>query len=241
VVVISESMAKQYWPKGDALGARIHMGPDQTTPVEVIGIVGDVRNDPVRQQREPIAYGSARQFPWGSVSVLLRAEGSPLALASAVRRQLAAIDPTLPLDHVTSLQSLVGTRFDVRRLPVVLMTSFGLVALVLASVGVYALFASMTAARQREFSVRVALGSSPAAIAALVVRQGIVWLALGLVGGLAGVAVVGRFVAGLLYGVKPFDPLTLGATLATIVVCAMIALLAPVRRATRADATAELH
>jgi ABC-type antimicrobial peptide transport system permease subunit len=115
------------------------------------------------------------------------------------------------------------------------MTAFGALALLLASVGVYAMFASMAAAREREFGVRVALGSTRAAIAGLVLRQGGIWMAVGLVIGAAGVVVVSRMLGGLLYEVRPLDPVALGAAAGVLVLCAALALLAPVRRATRAD------
>jgi ABC-type antimicrobial peptide transport system permease subunit len=121
------------------------------------------------------------------------------------------------------------------------MAAFGALTLLLASVGVYALFASMAAAREREFGVRVALGSSRAAIAALVLRQGGAWMAAGLVAGAAGVVVVSRLVRGLLYGVAPFDPVALSAAVALLLASGTIALLVPVRRATRADPVAVLR
>src|SRR4029079_18951419 len=100
---------------------------------------------------------------------------------------------------------------------------------------VYAMFASMAAAREREFGVRVALGSSRQAIAGLVLRQGAVWMALGLAGGALGVVLVGWLVRELLYGVRPFDPIALGVAVATLLLCGTVALLVPVRRATRVD------
>ena len=115
------------------------------------------------------------------------------------------------------------------------MTAFGALALLLASVGVYAMFASMAAAREREFGVRVALGATRRGIAGLVLRQGAVWMALGLAGGAVGVALVARFLRDLLYGVRPFDPVTLGVAVLTLLACGTIALLVPVRRATRVD------
>jgi ABC-type antimicrobial peptide transport system permease subunit len=121
------------------------------------------------------------------------------------------------------------------------MTAFGALALVLASVGVYAMFAAMAAAREREFSVRVALGSSREAIAGLVLKQGAVWMAAGLAGGIVGVVLVGSLLRNLLFGVRPLDPVTLGATAMMLLACATLALFGPVRRATRVDATTVLH
>jgi ABC-type antimicrobial peptide transport system permease subunit len=121
------------------------------------------------------------------------------------------------------------------------MRGFGALALLLASVGVYSLFASMTAAREREFGVRIALGSRPGAIAALVLRQGAVWIAAGLAIGAFGIVLVVRFVRDLLYGISPFDPVTVAASVAILGVCATLALLIPVRRATRVDAAVALR
>ena len=115
------------------------------------------------------------------------------------------------------------------------MTAFGGLALLLASVGVYAMFASMAAAREREFGVRVALGSTRRDIAGLVLRQGGVWMAVGLAGGAVGVVLVARLLRGLLYGVAPFDPIALGMAVVLLLACAAVALLGPVRRATRVD------
>ena len=118
------------------------------------------------------------------------------------------------------------------------MAAFGAPALLLASVGVYAMFSATAAARKQEFGVRVALGASTSGIARLVIRQGAVWMGLGLVGGAVGVVVVARAIGGLLYGVSKFDPLALGAAVFVLVLCgtvALVALVAPVRRATRVD------
>lgn len=122
-----------------------------------------------------------------------------------------------------------------------LIMAFGALALFLVSVGVYALFATMAAGREREFGVRMALGSSRSAIAALVLRQGAAWMIAGLAGGMVGVVLVVRMLQDLLYGVAPFDPITLGGAVATLLMCATVALLAPVRRATRVEPAVALR
>jgi putative ABC transport system permease protein len=235
-VVISESAARRYLGDRDPIGARVRLAPDSGAPVvTVVGVVGDVRNDPAKP--EPMMYMANRQAPWNGPFFVVRTRGgaAPLALVSAVRRELAALDPRVPLHGAMTLDALVADNLSGRRLPVVLMAAFGALALVLASVGVYAMFAAMAAAREREFGVRVALGSTRRDIAALVLRQGGVWMAVGLAAGAAGVVVVSRMLRGLLFGVPPFDPVALGAALALLLVAASVALLAPVRRATRVD------
>jgi predicted permease len=241
-LIISTRMASRFWPNGDALGSRIKMGPDPAAPwVEIVGIVGDVRNDPARAEPEPMMYAPNRPDPWGGSIFLVRTQGDPLALVSAVRRELAVIDPRVPIDDVMTLRAMLAEGLSGRKLPVVLMIAFGALALLLASVGVYAMFAEMAAAREREFSVRLALGSSRRGIATLVLRQGLGWMALGLSGGAIGVLVVTQMLRGLLYGVSQFDPIAMGLAVMMLLACGTIALLVPVRRATRVDPTTVLR
>jgi putative ABC transport system permease protein len=241
-VVISESMARRYWPGGDAVGARIRIGPNSNSPlIEVIGIVGDVRNDRARPDAEPMAYRSSRQSAGPRAVFLLRTQTDPLALVRPVERELAELDAGLALQRPTTLRALAAEGLAGRRLPVLLLAAFGALALLVASVGVYAMFSSMSAAREREFGVRMALGSRPRAIAGLVLRQGAKWIVVGLAGGAPGIVLVVRLVGDLLYEVAPFDPTVLGAAVVTLVVCAAVALVVPVRRATRVDPMAALR
>jgi putative ABC transport system permease protein len=236
--VVSETMARGYWPAGDAVGSRIRLG---MVPVTVVGIVGDVRNDQARPDAEPMAYRSHRQESTGRVAVLLRTHVDPLAYAIPVQRAVAAVDPSLPVQRTLTLPALVGEGLAARRLPVMLMTAFGALALLLASIGVHGMFASMAAAREREFGVRMALGSRPRAIAGLMLRQGASWMAAGLAGGVLGVVLVVRLLRGLLYGIPPFDPIALGGAVAILLACATLALLIPVRRAARVDPVVALR
>jgi putative ABC transport system permease protein len=241
-VVISQSMARRYWPDGNALGARIRLDADTRAPVmEVVGIVGDVRDDRARPDAEPMLYRSSRQSPWPFAAFVLRTGGDPMALLKPMELELAAIDRGLALQRAMSLRAAVREGLAGRQLPVLLMMSFGALALVLASVGVYAMFASIAAARAWEFGLRMALGSRPAEIAGLVLRQGAGWMVIGLAGGAVGVAFVVRLLRGLLYGVPPFDPIAIGIAVAILITCATIALLIPLRRATRVDPATALR
>ncbi len=236
VIVINQAMAHKYWPKGNAVGAHIHIGPPNPSApwITVIGVVGNVRNDPTHLVPEPTMYLPFHQESYGN-TVLIRTAGDPVALTNSARGVIAAIDPMIPMYKVATMRSVLGDSFAMRRVPVVLMTAFGALALLLASVGVYAMFANMAAAREREFGVRVALGSTPGAIARLVVRQGGAWMLLGLAVGAIGVAVAARFVRSQLFGVAEFDPVAIGAAVLVLLVCAGAALLRPVRRAAHVD------
>jgi predicted permease len=241
-LVISESMARRFWPDGNAIGQRVRLGPNPQAPLnEIVGIVGDVRNDRARPDAEPMAYMSTRQNGAPLVTILVRAQGDPLALVRPMEGVVARLDPGIALQRVMTMPVVLGEGIAGRRLPVLLMTGFGMLALLLASVGVYAMFASLAAAREREFGIRLALGSRPAAIGALVLRQGAWWMAAGLAVGALGIVVVVRFVGNLLYGVEPFDPPTLVASAVILIACATIALLIPLRRAMRVEAAVALR
>jgi putative ABC transport system permease protein len=242
VVVINETMARRYWPDGDAVGARIRMGPDHEGPwIEVIGVVADVRHDLREAQPEPQVYYAARQTPWGDTFLIRTDRAEPAGLLNAVRRELDAVDAALPIQRAQTMRAIIGEGLTPHRLPATLLGLFGILALVLAGVGIYAMFANMAAAREREFGVRMALGSTRGAVAALVVRQGAVWLVGGVVVGMFGVLAVTRMLRNLLFGIEAFDLLAIGAAVAALVLCATAALLAPVRRATRVDPAAVMR
>jgi putative ABC transport system permease protein len=241
VAVVSETMARRFWPDGNAIGARIRIGPDPTAPPrEVIGIVRDVRTSLVEPVPEPMLYVALRQG-WFGGAFIVRTEGDPIGHINPVRSVLAAYDPALPMAGITTLDDVVSQGLAGRRLPMTLMLGFGILALLLACIGVYALFANMAASREREFGVRMALGSTRGAVAALVLRQGALWLGLGLLGGAAGVYVISRALRSLVYGIAPLDPVSIAGAVAVLVVCAAMALALPVRRATRADPAASMR
>jgi putative ABC transport system permease protein len=236
VAVINEEMARRYWPDGNAVGSRFRWGPPNPDQpwTTIIGVVGNMRNSPTALRPEPMMFFSLRQSPFGE-NFAVKTSGDPSQITSAVRAALRSIDPGLPMHQVATMQNLVDKGYAARRLPVLLMIGFGVLALLVASVGIYAMFATMATAREREFGVRMALGSSRGAVAGLVIRQGGVWMALGLVLGAAGVFAATRLVRSQLYGVAEFDPITLVGSVLVLLLCAGIALLAPVRRATRVD------
>ena len=236
VMVVSETFAKRYFPNGTAVGQQIRYGPPNPNQpwTTIIGVVGDVRNDPLALAPEPLMYFSMRQETFGD-NVVVRTAGDPSAIISTVRATLKSIDPQLPMIDVKTYDEVVSAGFAARRLPVMLMGAFGVLALLLASVGVYAMFTSMAAAREREFGVRIALGGSRSSVAALVLRQGGRWMIIGLAIGAAGIFVAARLVQSQLTGVPAFDPLTIAAAVVVLLVCAGVALLVPVHRATRVD------
>jgi putative ABC transport system permease protein len=248
VIIVSESAARQNWPGPDplgaAVGARVRLGPNPDVPWStVIGVVGDVRAEGAAAAPRPTAYESNRQHYWGSRSVVVRVAAStaPGSLIAAIRRELRAVDPTLPLVAPRTMDEMLDRNLAGRRLPMLLTTLFAAVALALAAVGVYAVMALTVAARTREFGIRMALGAQPADVLRLVLRRGLGAALLGLVLGLAGAAAMTRLLANLLFGVRPLDPPTLAAAGLLLVAAALLASLVPARRATRVDVVGALR
>jgi hypothetical protein len=245
VAVISESMARKFWPNGNALGARIRVGINRGEPWRrIVGIVGDVRSDPTLHDLEPTVYTN----DVGTGSLIVRAACAPnepgcdpMALQPMIRRLVAELDPSVPTDRMTTLASQVSGGLAGARLPVALMVTFGALALLLASVGVYAMFAAMAVAREKEFAVRMALGSSRSALAGLVIRQAALWMTIGLAVGAVGVFGVIRSVRAMLFSVSPFDSIALGGAVVLLVVFAAAALVIPIRRAATVDPIASLR
>ena len=235
VVILSEGLARAFWPNADPIGARIRRGPDPSEPwATVVGVVGDVRVG-VSGEPRPTAYVSARQDHWGGAAVVVRTAGDPMALLPAVRREMKAIDATLPVGEPASMKEVRSNRLADRRLPMQLMIAFALLALALAAVGVYGVMAYSVAARTREIGVRVALGAQPRNVFGMVVRQGIAAAVVGLMLGLLGAAALGRVLTKLLYGVAPTDALTFVSVAALLMAVTLAACLIPARRAVRVD------
>jgi putative ABC transport system permease protein len=235
VVILSESLARAFWPNGDPIGARVRLGPNPNDPWNtVVGVVGDVRMGAAGDSR-PTAYVSARQDHWGGMAIVVRTTVDPMSLLPAVRREVRALDPTIPVAQPHSMKQVQSMVLTDRRLPMQLMSVFALVALVLAAVGVYGVMAYSVAARTREIGVRVALGAQPGQVFGMVLRQGMRAATLGLIAGLLGAAALGRVLTSLLYGVRPTDAATFGGVAAVLLAVVLTACLVPARRAVRVD------
>jgi putative ABC transport system permease protein len=235
VVILSEGLAKQYWPNADPIGARIRLGPNPNDPWStVVGIVGDVRMGTAGEPR-PTVYVSSRQDHWGGAAIVVRTAGDPMALLPAVRREVKAIDPTLPVVEPRTLRDVQAAGLTDRRLPMQLMAAFALLALTLAAVGVYGVMAYSVAARTREIGVRVALGAQPSNVFAMIVRQGLGAAVAGVAIGLLGAAALGRVLTKLLYGVAPTDAPTFVTVAVILLAVTLAACLIPARRAVRVD------
>ena len=191
------SFARQIGPLGRALIA--------DSRYEIVGIAADVKNASLQNATESAIFYPQRQFPFRSMHVFLRGIGSPDALMGIVRSTVRRIDSGLPLSRVTTLERLVGETIDRPRMLTAVMSVFAVLALTLSALGIYGVLSYSVSQRRQELSVRMALGAEPGAIVWLVVRQGLVLAAVGLMIGAAGSYALGRLLSGLLFGVTPTD------------------------------------
>jgi putative ABC transport system permease protein len=242
VVVISESVARQHWPGGDAVGAFVRLGPDPSEPwAEVIGVVGDVRQNGAAVDARPTAYTFALQDYWSGRDLLVRVRGDPSVVAAAARDAVRQLDPHLPVSRMQAMTEVADEILANRRAPMMLMSAFAALAVLLAAVGVYGVMSHLVTARTREFGVRMALGAPRGAVLRLVVGQGLATTGVGLAVGLAVAAATTRLLSGLLFGVRPLDPLTFSAVPAVLLIVGVVACWLPARRATRVDPMAALR
>jgi len=238
VVVISESVARRFWPNGGAIGARVRLGSgapgDDTGPFDVAGIVGDTRAT-VMGDVVPTVYMSERLWnPYGGEFVV-RATNDASALIPGIKAILHELDPKLPLIFPRTLREVLDATIARQHLAMILMASFAVLAVVLAALGVYSVMAYTVIGRTREFGIRSALGAERWSIVALVLRQGATTTIAGVTVGLVGAALVSRYVASLLVGVTPHDVPTFILAGLFLMLVAGVACVVPARRATRVE------
>jgi len=178
---------------------------------------------------------SHRQDHWGFARVVIRTVGAPSDVVGSIRRELREVDPAIPLVGVRTMDEIVAGDLAGTRLPMLLMSGFALLALVLAAVGVYGVMAYAVVSRTREFGVRMALGALPRNVLGLVLRQEVVASLAGVALGAAAAAAGTRLLTKLLYGVEPLDLPTFAIAAVTLVVTTLVACYVPARRATRVD------
>lgn len=239
VIVINETMARLGWPGRDPIGQQVTLSNTRT--MTVVGIVGDTRHISIDSLPEPAMYFAHAQFPWTAMWLTIRTSGDPMSVLAAVRREVRALDPNIPLARIQPLERLVR---DVAAEPRLTMLVFGIfagAALVLASAGLYGLVSYSVAQRTREIGVRLALGAAPSRVARAVMSQGIALATLGVTLGALASYGVANAIRTILYETEPTDPLTFGAVALLLVATAAVASLAPARRAARLEPLAALR
>jgi predicted permease len=239
VAIIDQAFAQKYWPGKSALGQRIHWTMGETEAdnwFTVVGIVPTLQvygygEAPVRPQ----AYLTSRQFCPPAQIVVVRTTGNPRLLEREVRQVLAALEPEISLFDLTTMEEMIASTYQNTALQSRLLTAFSVLAFLLALTGLYSVVAYGVGLRQREIGVRLALGADGASVVRLMLRQGLVPLAVGALVGLAGAILAGRAVQSQLYQVSPLDPLTLIAATLVLALAAAVASWLPARRAAQVD------
>jgi predicted permease len=235
VVVIDRLLVDRYWKGENPIGKRIsRRRGDQKVLWTVIGVVAAVKTSSLAEHsRKESIYFPMTQAPEPDFMFVLRTTGNPAILAPALRAAVAAVDPVQPLFNVSTMEEKMADAAEPQRAPVVLLSAFGGIAIVLAMLGIYGVLAYSVAQRTPEFGIRMALGSSPGQIAALVLRAGAALIGLGAAAGLAGYIVLSRLVASLLFDTAALDPATLASAPLLLALVALAASLLPALRATR--------
>ena len=242
-VVVTQALAERLWPGEDAIGKGINSnGKDSPWSYRIVGVVPELRAAGLDQPpTEAVFLAPTPLFPqqdrWGMINemeyVVKVSRGDPLAIVPAVRSILTEMNPRIPLINPVTMQTLVDRSMARTSFVMLLLAISAAMALILSAVGIYGVISYLVALRQQEIGVRIALGSPRRSVVALVMRQSLGLTAAGLVIGMLGALLAGRVMQSLLFGVKPTDPLVLGAVPIVLLAIACVASFAPARRATR--------
>ena len=241
--VMSESLARSQFPHQDPIGKRLKVGPPDRPWYTVVGVVGDIKQSSLAASDPAAVYLSTRQtwFADETLSFVIRTAGDPSSIAPAVKNAIWSVDRNQPIVRVVTMAHLVEISEAERRFVLILFATFGIVALMLAAVGIYGVLSGSVNERMREIGVRAALGASRRQILTLILRDGLVLTALGMGVGLAGAAAASQALKTLLFGISRLDPLTYFGVIALLALVAAVACATPAWRASRVDPSIALR
>lgn len=234
VAIVDETLARMYWPDGDALGKRVETTGDMQW-MTIVGVVGGIKEAEIAENLQPHIYAPLAQQPSSYVKLALRTQASPNAAIGAIRSAVSELDPDIPVYSIRSMNEVIGRTLNSQRLTNLLLTSFSVLALALAAVGIYGTMSLYVGSRKNEFGIRMALGAQPGALLRLVLREGLVLCVAGVCVGLVGALFLTRTIASLLFQVSSTDPIVFTAVPLLLVIVAMIACFVPALRASRVD------
>jgi putative ABC transport system permease protein len=245
-VVINETLAKRLWPGDDPIGKRLKQGWPETPPSvspwrEVVGVVADLKLNGVMVETPMQAYLPLPQEPSRGLAIVIRSASDPASIASALDAAVRQIDKDLPLYQTRTMDQMLDTSLARQRMSMLVFVVFAVVAVALASVGLYGVVAHGVTERTHEIGVRIALGADRRHVVGLIVRQGLSMAAVGTLIGVAGAVALSRWIEGLLFRVKPTDPATFATVVGVLLAVAFVACYVPAWRATRLDPTQALR
>ena len=234
VVIVNETFARHFWPDQNPLGKHIVVGRGPIAS-EVVGVASDIKNKGLDQDTQPQLYLPFSQLPWGNMNLLVRTGVAPQSLVSAVRAQIAAVDPDQPVTNIQTVEEIMDNSRSQPRFTMLLLAAFSATALTLAVIGIYGVLSYSVAQRRQEFGIRLALGAEHAEILRLVVSQGLMLAITGIVIGLTAALLLTRLMSSMLYRVGALDLTTFLLTPLLFLGIALLASYLPARRATKVD------
>ena len=237
VAVINQALAKKYFPNVNPIGRTFDLGYHEPLQIEVVGICGDTKYYALRQEMEPIVYLPYWQRPHGisQATFVLKSRLDRAALMDAVGKAVASVDASLPLMDVRTQNEQIAAKMRGERIFADLTAAFGVLALLLAAIGIYGMLAYSVSRRTSEIGIRMALGARPAKVLGMVLREAAWIAAVGIIGGLGAALAMGKLIASLLYGLKAWDPTTLVGSALLLGLVALAASWIPARRAAGVD------
>ena len=239
-ILVSQALARRAFPDEDPLGKQVRFGvsvddTDEGAAWEIVGVVADTVVNRLEDEPQPAFYVSAWHQPIEGTSLVVRSAGDPLSLAEALRREVQALDPELPVHRIRTMSELVSASVAQRRFQALLLAAFAGVGLALAAIGLYGVMAFSVSQRTREIGIRMALGAPGRGVLRLVIGQGLALVIVGVALGLAVALAFSRVLAGLLFRVSATDPAIFAIVPALLLLTALVASYPPARRATRVD------
>ncbi|MEO8681198.1 MAG: ABC transporter permease [Vicinamibacterales bacterium] len=234
VAWVNQTMARRYWPNESAIGHTFRVR-STNAQFEIAGVTADHKNHGVLEKPASMVHFATAQRPSRYNTLIARTNGDAGALLSQMRRDLLAMEPGLVFMNNRTMDDGLAASLMPARVGAILAAGFGGLGMLLAAIGLYGVIAFSVARRTREIGVRIALGAQPAGVLAMVLRQGLVLVAIGIVAGGVLAASAGQVIKGLLYGVSPLDPVAWGLAIAAMLAASMLANLVPARRAMRVD------
>jgi predicted permease len=241
VVIVNQTMARRFWPNQNAIGQHVRLADDPSGDVEVVGVARDGKYNLLGEPATEYFFVPHAQRYHGRMTFIVRTTGSPATLASAVQREIAALDPDVPIYGVRTMPMYLDRLLSLPKTAAVLVTVFALVALVMASVSLYGLVSYSVARRTKEIGLRIAVGAGRGDVMWMVFRQSGLLAMTGVAVGVVAAFGLLRLGASLLYGVGPYDPTTLAGGMLLLTIVTLAASYAPARRAMRLDPTLALR